>query len=347
MSLEAGARIGKERTQAVPKRFRLRIRSKAYLYLILAILILTGVGIWAALDLALDMVRYTAFLSVAAVLILLPLLIWLVEPLRDLERAADLLDAGDLHTPLPVTQHVELRRLATSFEGLRGRILDGLHQKERLLVDVSHEMKGPLARIRLAVDLLEDQHGKDPMLSQIKDEVMRLSGLLSELLDRARMEQAAIAQEPLDLAALTAALIQLRVQVAQAAGIRVETDLQAAPVLGDRALLERAIGNLLDNALTYARPGDRVMASTRQEGATVICQITDNGPGIPEGDLPHIFEPFYRPDVSRTRDTGGAGLGLSLVRSAVEAHGGRIQLNSREGEGTDAEIRLPARQRVH
>lgn len=329
-------------------RFRLPILSKAYLYLVGAILILTGVGLWTAFDLALDMVRFSTFLSMAAILIILPLLVWLVVPLRELERAARLLDGGDFSTPLKVTHHRELARLTRSFEGLKEKVLAGVHQKERLLVDISHEMKGPLARIRLAVDLLEEARGSHELLSQIKEEVGRLNGMVCEVLERARMTEApAIARLPLDLAEIVRRLVDQRQRVAEQSEVVVELDLAAAPVIGDASLLERAIGNLLDNALIYASPGCRVRIATGREDGEAVCRIDDTGIGIPESDLPHIFEPFYRPDLSRTRATGGAGLGLSIAKAAIEAHQGHIRLASREGEGTKVEIRLPASTGVH
>lgn len=325
------------------KRLKLPILSKAYLYLVAAIVILAGVGIWAAVDLAMDMVRYSAFLSVAAVLIILPLLVWLVGPLRELERAADLLDAGDLHTPLGGAPHRELERLAVAFEGLRGRVLAGMHQKERLLVDVSHEMKAPLARIRLAVDLLEEAQGGHELLEQIKVEIGLLNDMVSEVLERARMAQApAIAKQPVDVDELARQLVIQRQQVAHNGQVVVQLDLKPVRVTGDRVLLGRAIGNLLDNALDYAQRGSTVTVTTMQEGQEVICRIVDTGIGIPQKDLPHIFEPFYRPDISRTRETGGAGLGLSIAKAAIEAHDGSIRLTSQEGSGTEVEIRLPA-----
>jgi len=119
-------------------------------------------------------------------------------------------------------------------------------------------------------------------------------------------------------------------------------DLEPASTEGDESLLRRAMGNLLDNAIKYTPERGRIAVATRVDGDEAVFRVADNGPGIPAAALPHVFEPFFRPDTSRTRETGGTGLGLSIVRAIAEQHGGKAALESEEGTGTTAELRVPA-----
>jgi signal transduction histidine kinase len=237
---------------------------------------------------------------------------------------------------VPVTRTDELADLERAFESLRQRVLQMLRQKERLLADISHELRGPLSRMAVAVPLLRTPPEDAPTVARLEREIQAMDALIGELLALARAQGQALRREPVDLATLAQGLVEEREPAARQAGLVLETRLDPAPLQGDPRLLARAMGNLLDNALKYTPAGGHV----RVETAPGCFRVVDDGPGIAPADLPHLFEPFYRPDTSRSRETGGVGLGLAIAKAIAEGHGGSAVLASGP-DGTVAELRLP------
>lgn len=274
-------------------------------------------------------------------LIIPPLYFWIIRPLRGMVETAHRL-GRDLDTPVAVDRKDEFGDLERAFEAMRRQIQRMLAQKERLLTDISHELRGPLSRMAVALPLARADGGSSPYLDHIERNMDAMDVLIGELLALSRgMIPPVHDQEPLDLAELAQALVDERGLILEQRALTCEERLEPAPLLGDRQLLERAMGNLLDNALKYGQ--GRIRVETRREGADAIFAVSDEGPGIPEADLPHVFEPFYRPDTSRSRESGGTGLGLAIVKAVAESHGGSASLAAREGEGTRAILRFPAR----
>jgi signal transduction histidine kinase len=276
-----------------------------------------------------------------------PLIFWVVLPLRRMEALANRLGDGRLDEPVTVDRGDEFGKLLRAFESLRVRILQMLHQRDRLLTDISHELRAPLSRMAIAVPLirghLTEGDAAAPYVDQVAQDVQAMDRLIAELLAYARGKSPqARRADPLDLADLARGLVDDRTLVVGQRSLALDTSADEAHVTGDARLLARAMGNLLDNAIKYTPDGGHVEVATYVEGAEAVFRVRDDGPGIPEHDLANVFEPFYRPDTARTREAGGTGLGLAIVRAVAESHGGRALLHSGSGKGTVAELRLPA-----
>ncbi len=285
-------------------------------------------------------------MGVVGLITIPPLLMWVVWPLRRMQAVANRLGEGKLDEPVSVGRRDEFGNLERAFESMRVRILKMLHQRDRLLTDISHELRGPLSRMAIAVPLIKRNLGEGnsaaPYVEQLAQDVQTMDQLIGELLaySRGKSPQARRA-DPVDLADLARGLVEDRAIVVEQRGLTLAAHPGAAAVTGDARLLERAMGNLLDNALKYTPSGGHVELSTAVEDGEAVFRVQDDGPGIAQDELPNVFEPFYRPDSARTRDTGGTGLGLAIVQAVAESHGGRAVLRSGAGRGTVAELRLP------
>jgi signal transduction histidine kinase len=278
----------------------------------------------------------------------------IAKPLRKLSDAARALGEGDLDARSGVDRSDELGDVAHSFDVMAERVGDLLRAERELVANVSHELRTPLARIRVALDIAAegDVDLARESLGDIAEDVDDLERLVNDLLAAARLDIAATATAPGGIPPLQREAIALDELVASVAErfetTRPERPLQLAidddlpGIVGDPVLLRRAVANLLENADKYSEAqDDPIRLSLRAEDGELVLTITDQGIGIAADDLPRVFEPFFRADKSRTRATGGHGLGLALTRRIVEAHEGRISLESTLDEGTRVEVRLP------
>ncbi|MBM3268104.1 MAG: HAMP domain-containing histidine kinase [Candidatus Sericytochromatia bacterium] len=276
-----------------------------------------------------------------------PLILWVVLPIRRMTHVANRLGEGRLDEPVQIDRRDEFGNLLRAFESLRVRILQMLHQRDRLLTDISHELRGPLSRMAIALPLIKAHlgggHAAAGYVEQLNQDVATMDQLIGELLAYARGKSPQARQnDPLDLAELARGIAEDRQIVVEQRSLKLTSLPEAARVKGDARLLARAMGNLLDNALKYTPSGGHVEMATGVDGSDAFFRVSDDGPGIPEHDLPNVFEPFYRPDSARTREAGGTGLGLAIVQAVAESHGGRAFIRSGAGKGTVAELRLPA-----
>ncbi|HEY9721744.1 MAG TPA: HAMP domain-containing sensor histidine kinase [Oscillatoriaceae cyanobacterium] len=270
-----------------------------------------------------------------------PLYLWVIKPLRRMVAVAHGLGEGNLQTPVAVDRVDEFGELQQAFETMRERLLAMLETRERLLWDISHELRGPLARMAIALPLARSDC-ESPYMDQLSRDMSAMDALIGEVLALARGRSPAEPErEPTDLAAIARKLLDERAITLSQRDLTIETQLDPAPLQGDPRLLARAIGNFLDNAIKYTPDPGRLLLETGRDKDAVYFRLRDNGPGIAPEHLARIFEPFYRPDSSRSRETGGTGLGLSIVRAIAERHGGRATLSSTVGVGTTAELRLP------
>ncbi|MBC7544185.1 MAG: HAMP domain-containing histidine kinase [Candidatus Sericytochromatia bacterium] len=278
-----------------------------------------------------------------AVLIVPPLLIWVIRPLRRMVTIADRLGGGDLETAVAVHRHDEFGHLERAFETMRVRLRQVLLQKEQLLTDVSHELRGPLSRMEVAARLMTVTGTVEPYVQDIHEDIQQVDGLLGELLLLMRgKSEAPLVLEQLDLASLTGELLKARRHLLMERHLRVSAELDPAPLQGDRRLILRALGNVIDNAIKYTGDGGAIRVTTQAVATGSACIVADNGPGIAAAHLPHLFEPFYRPDTSRSRETGGTGLGLAITRAVVMRHGGSVACDSAVDVGTTVTVVLPA-----
>jgi two-component system, OmpR family, phosphate regulon sensor histidine kinase PhoR len=217
------------------------------------------------------------------------------------------------------------------------------------VANVSHELRTPLAAIKSVIETLEGGAAADPQvardfLQRADGEVDRLVQMVEELLELSRIEsgELSMTREPVDLgAAVQSAVERLRPQAEKASvALSVEIAVGVPRVSGDRVSLERAIVNLINNAIKFTPEGGVVRVLAWPDGAGVKIEVSDNGSGIEPQDLPRVFERFYKAD--RARRAGGTGLGLAVVKHTAEAHGGRVEAESRLGEGSSFRIWLPA-----
>jgi two-component system sensor histidine kinase MprB len=280
------------------------------------IFLISGIGIALAAALA-------AFVAAAA-----------LRPVRRLTAAAESVAAtGSLSERVHVAGDDELGRLATRFNTMLAALETSVGAQRRLVADASHELRTPLTAVRTNIDLLRE--GKLPedearhALDEAAVEIDALARLVSDLVELARGEERKLRLEEIQLDDLVAATVE-RAQ-ARAPQVTFVTALSPTLVNADPVLLERAIGNLLDNAVKYSPDGAPIEVSVR--GGEVVVQ--DHGPGIADVDLPRVFDRFYRAATARSKP--GAGLGLAIVREAAEAHGGTAVA---ESSATGARFRL-------
>jgi two-component system, OmpR family, phosphate regulon sensor histidine kinase PhoR len=211
------------------------------------------------------------------------------------------------------------------------------------VANVSHEFKTPLTAIQgfaetLLGGALDDKANRKRFVEIIREHARRLARLTDDLLKLSRIEAGRLELEsrPVSVAALVNGCVETARLKAQSKGLQITIELPEGlpPIRGDAAQLDEVLQNLLDNALQYTPPGGHVDVTAYSNGHEVIFTVSDTGIGIPEADLERIFERFYRVDAARSREAGGTGLGLSIARHIVDAHGGRIWVESAVGQGS-------------
>ena len=274
---------------------------------------------------------------------------YLARPVHHLQTATRRLAAGDLAVrvaPAMGRRRDEMADLATDFDQMAARLQELLDAQKRLLRDVSHELRTPLARLYAALGLARKRgHGVDAELDRIELEAGRLDALIGELLAVMRLQSGADAPtfEAVDVADLVAEILDDEKLEAESrpCGLALNAP-DSAVVHGDRALLRRAIENIVRNGIRHTAPDTAVDVEVAADGAAVTVTIRDHGPGVPEGDLGKLFEAFFRVEGARDRASGGHGLGLAIANEAVRRHGGEISAENAADGGLRVVVRLPA-----
>lgn len=287
-------------------------------------------------------------ISTTAALILL-LSIWfargIVRPLRRLERAAIALGDGDTAARSGVTRPGELGAVGRAFDGMADRVDHLLRVQRELLADISHELRTPLARIRVALDLVtEDPTAAADVLGEVGLDLAEIDQIVDDLFMVVRLDQPSAAARLQEGSVVVGELIgKARDRFAQLHPRRALDVAGAADVVvrGHGALLRRALDNLLDNAAKYSSPDAPIVLAARAADAEVVLEVIDRGIGMSPDEVASAFTPFWRADGSRSRGTGGVGLGLALARRIVRAHGGDITVRSTPGAGTTAALSIP------
>ena len=242
----------------------------------------------------------------------------------------------------------ELSRLADEFNELTGRLQTTEEVRRRFVSDASHELKTPLASIRLLTDSILQADHMDvdtarEFLTDIGDEAERLTRITEKLLTLTRLDTARDVQTvPVEVAPVARRVEHMLAPLARAAEVSLELDLEEGCVISSTEDdLYRVIYNLTENAVKYNLPGGKVWVTLRSDGDWVTLTVEDTGVGIPEADLPKIFDRFYRVDKARSRAAGGTGLGLSIVKDTARQHGGAVTVRSREEGGTCFQVAFP------
>jgi heavy metal sensor kinase len=272
-----------------------------------------------------------------------------LEPVERITAKAEAITQHNLSERLPVVKSGdEIERLSVSLNHMISRLEDAIRGSKQFVADASHELRTPLTVMRGELEgMAQDaQLGRDTReaLGSVLEEVDRLAEIVEGLFalsrldageapaERVRFDLAELAATTADQMSLLAEDKQVSVACESAAGVTVE---------GDRARLKQVVVNLLDNAIKYTPRGGRVSLSVRRDGAFAVLDVADTGIGIPTEALAHVFKRFYRVDGSRSREGGGAGLGLSIVKSICLAHGAEVEVTSVPGEGSRFRIRQP------
>jgi two-component system OmpR family sensor kinase len=286
-------------------------------------------------------------IGIATSLVFSALLAWyLARPIRNLRWAFDAAAAGRLETrvsPLMGRRRDEIADLGRDFDRMALQLQKLVSAQRRLLHDVSHELRSPLARLQAAIGLARQEPAKvEPSLERIEREASRLDQMVGEVLALARLEggTATRPRERVDLAYLAANVAEDARFEAEAAGraLRFHADGDA-PVMGDADLLHRAVENVVRNAVKFTREGTTVEVNVHTTKRSAVLAVADQGPGITSAELAKVFDPFYRGEAGN--GTPGFGLGLAIAQRAIDAHGGTIRAANSPRGGLEVTIELP------
>jgi two-component system sensor histidine kinase MprB len=261
-----------------------------------------------------------------------------IAPVTRLTRATErVTETGDLSERIEADGQDELSRLAASYNAMLAALEDSSRAQRQLVADASHELRTPLTSLRTNFEVLMSDRELDPeerrkLLDDVVEQIGEMTALISELIELARGDTHPTEPEEVRLDLVAADAVERTRR--DRPGVEFNTDLTSSVVRGVPSSLERAIGNVLDNAAKWSPPGSEV--DVRVADGTV--EVRDHGPGIDDSDLPYVFDRFYRSPSARTMP--GSGLGLAIVRQVAEAHGGQVVAERAEGGGTRVTIRL-------
>jgi two-component system sensor histidine kinase CpxA len=284
-----------------------------------------------------------AVMMLASALFWLPFVRRITRSLSGMTAATRRIADGNFDIKLETHTRDELGSLADSINRMAARLDGFVSGQKRFLGDIAHELCAPLSRIQIGLGILEERSPAEQQapIADVREEADQMSSLVNELL---AFSKASLGPQTIRLTAVDVRAIAERAIRREAAGsskvtLQVPQGLQA---LADENLLERALANLIRNAIRYAN-GSHVEVGGSSEGADgVVITISDFGPGIPETAIAKIFDPFFRPDASRSRETGGVGLGLAIVKNCVEMCGGSVNCRNRQPTGLEVTVRLEA-----
>jgi two-component system sensor histidine kinase CpxA len=283
------------------------------------------------------------FVMAAGVLLCYWLALYLTSPVRKLEKAVERFGRGDLSARVGSNRSDELGQLARTFDRMAGRIGTLLTAERRLLLDISHELRSPLARLGVAVELARSGDDAHSALNRIQKESDRLNALVGQLLQvtRAEGDPSSLRRAPLRLDELVRQLVDDSSIEAAAHGCELKYEKrEPVTVAGDAELLRRAVENVIRNAIRHAPRETAVEISVASDNGNAVVGVRDQGSGVPEEALPRLFDAFYRVEGDRDRASGGTGLGLSIARRAMELHKGSIRARNAR-PGLEVEMELP------
>ncbi|WP_334189213.1 ATP-binding protein [Noviherbaspirillum sp.] len=254
-----------------------------------------------------------------------------MQPLKRLAEAATELGDNIERPPLPERGATEIRQAAAAFNAMQSRIRQHIQQRSHILAAITHDLQTPLTRLRLRLEKVDDPQLRDKLIGDLS----AMQGMVREGLDLARSMDSAEKMQVLDLDSMIDSVCTDAIDAGQPVTFNGNTGvfLQARPMA-----LRRCLTNLIDNAVKY---GGRAEVSATRTGSSVMISVRDDGPGIPDAELENVFSPFYRLEQSRSRDTGGTGLGLTIARNIAQQHRGTLQLMNRPEGGLEGRLVLP------
>ena len=283
--------------------------------------------------------------------VLISLLFW-IPPVRgitraisQMTRATERIAEGQFDIRSRVNRKDELGALSDSINQMAARLLGFVTGQKRFLGDIAHELCSPIARMQMALGILEQRAWPENagQLKDLREEIEQISALVNELLSfsKASLAKSALKMTPISVRKLVEKAVNRERAPDDCAQVSVDVP-DNLEVLGDPDLCLRALGNVLRNAIRYASKAGPIEVSAWTLEQDVLITVDDCGPGIPEEAIPRVFDPFYRVDTSRDRETGGTGLGLAIVKTCVESCGGRASCENRAQGGLRVSLRLPA-----
>ncbi len=287
------------------------------------------------------------FVWAGAGVLILSALIWfpfvrgITRSVKEMRDATGRLAEGDFAARVGDDRRDELGELGDGINRMAVRLKGYVEGQKRFLSDVAHELCAPTARLQMSLGILEQRapESEHERLADVREEVEHMSNLVHELLQfsKASLGSKKVALQPLDTRAIAEQAIHREAgdtsQITLAIG-------QNELALADSGLLQRALGNLIRNAIRHAGHAGPIVVSAAADSDRICITVSDEGPGIPETEMPRIFDPFYRIDEARTRETGGVGLGLAIVKTCVEACNGTVSAANRQPKGFSVTISL-------
>ncbi len=280
--------------------------------------------------------------ALVSALFWLPFVRGITRTVRRAQSAAHEIADGQFDGRVDDTRRDELGDLGQSINRMAARLDAQVKGQKRFLGDVAHELCAPIARIQMALGILEERAGESQHahVEQLREEIQEMSSLVHELLafSKASLKPKETRLRPVELAELARRVVNREANEMPNVHVQVDPSLRA---MADPELLARGVANLVRNAVRYAGTKAGPIAITaRREGEDIVFSVSDSGPGVPDKALRQIFDPFYRLEASRSRDTGGIGLGLAIVKTCVEACQGTVSAHNRQPSGLQVDIRL-------
>jgi len=285
----------------------------------------------------------SAMMLILSVLFWIPLVRGITRAISRLTDATARIAEGHLETRVNTSRRDELGRLGQSINRMAGQLSGWAEGQKRFLGDIAHELCSPLARIQVALGILQQRAAADTKeqayLTDVEEEVQHMSALVDELLSfsRASLKSGAQELQSVPLRPLFDEAVTRENHAGHRVDVEVPDDLC---VLADRDLLRRSLANLLRNALRYAGAAGPVSVRAHARDPYVVVTVADSGTGVPTEALERVFDPFYRVDSSRDRTTGGVGLGLAIVKTCIEACQGKVQARNRQPHGFEVTLTL-------
>lgn len=287
------------------------------------------------------------WMGVAMGVVVLSALFWLpfvrslTKATTGMMQTTERIAHGHLDARVSIHRGDELGRLGDSINHMAERLAAFIKGQRTFLGNIAHELCSPIARIQVALGILEQRAapGQESTLKDLREEIEEMSSLVNELLSFSKASTGGSAVKL--KAVLLSEIVERAVHRETAPGVPIQTNIgPELSVMADPDLLLRALANVLRNAVRYAASAGPIQVAARREGTHVLVTIADQGPGVPEEAISQLFDPFYRLDASRSRETGGAGLGLTIVKTCIEACQGRVTCKNREPSGLEVSIRL-------
>lgn len=260
-----------------------------------------------------------------------------LAPVKLLKKGVDELSKGNFSHKIQVTSRDELADLSGSFNEMTNKIREMIIAREQLLLDVSHELRSPITRIKLALEMIPDNKNKESISQDVKE----METMITEILETERLKEGYGKINPVNVNITELIKEVAGYYIDKKPGINTDAIPDEVEVMVDVERMKTVFKNIIDNALKYSHTQSRpVIINVVEELNKVRLSFKDDGIGIPAEDLPFVFEPFYRTDKSRTKKTGGYGLGLSICKKIVEAHNGRIEVSNNTDRGITITIEL-------